>query len=131
MKAKWRCLTLGVWGLFILLPGAAAHDLSIAGSSRGLSAAQAQRISRDLIPSSSEDFFRKGREQFEQELKRLSQERPSEPVLKEATQPSLEPRSLTPHDRSYTASAYRFWFRRGVGAAPPARVPPLHPVQNL
>ncbi|NJR51673.1 MAG: hypothetical protein HC780_20915 [Leptolyngbyaceae cyanobacterium CSU_1_3] len=32
---------------------------------------------------------------------------------------------------SYTASAYRFWFRRGVGAAPPARVPPLHPVQNL
>ncbi|NJR49910.1 MAG: hypothetical protein HC780_10435, partial [Leptolyngbyaceae cyanobacterium CSU_1_3] len=24
----------------------------------------------------------------------------------------------------YTASAYRFWFRRGVGAAPPAVTPP-------
>jgi hypothetical protein len=103
MKAKWCCLTLGVWGLFILLPGAAAHDLSIAGLPGrlpgGLSAAQAQRISRDLIPSSSEDFFRKGREQFEQELKRLSRDRPAEPVLKVSPQPSLEPRSRDFRDR--------------------------------
>ncbi|NJR50296.1 MAG: hypothetical protein HC780_12735 [Leptolyngbyaceae cyanobacterium CSU_1_3] len=36
--------------------------------------------------------------------------------------------SLTHH---YTASAYRFWFRRGVGAQPPAILTPATPLQNL
>lgn len=38
-----------------------------------LTPAQLQRFSRDLVPSSSEEFFRQGRETLEQEVQRLRQ----------------------------------------------------------
>jgi hypothetical protein len=66
MKAyRWTVST--VW-MLILLSGSAAQAQSLAG----LSSAQLQRFSRDLVPSSSEDFFRKGREQFDRQIELLN-----------------------------------------------------------
>ncbi|KAM3098526.1 hypothetical protein ACKFKG_05710 [Phormidesmis sp. 146-35] len=65
MKAS--CWTASVVWMLPLLIGSAAQAQSLAG----LSSVQLQRLSRDLVPSSSEDFFRKGREQFDRELELL------------------------------------------------------------
>ncbi|MEA5602697.1 hypothetical protein [Nostoc sp. UHCC 0252] len=49
-----------------------------------LTPAQAQSLSRDLVPSSSQDFFRQGRESMEREIQILRQRQlPSmKPILK-------------------------------------------------
>ncbi|MBD2532664.1 hypothetical protein H6G97_24990 [Nostoc flagelliforme FACHB-838] len=49
-----------------------------------LTPAQAQHLSRDLVPSSSQDFFRQGKDSFEREIRILRQRRlsPIKPILK-------------------------------------------------
>jgi hypothetical protein len=70
MKA-YHWTASAMWVLTLLLGSAAqAEPLT------GLSSAQLQRLSRDLVPSSAEDFFKKGRSQFDRELELLR--RPSE-----------------------------------------------------
>ncbi|MEH1836312.1 MAG: hypothetical protein V7L29_30735 [Nostoc sp.] len=49
-----------------------------------LTPAQAQHLSRDLVPYNSQDFFRQGKDSIEREIKILSQRqlRSIKPVLK-------------------------------------------------
>lgn len=65
MKA-YRWTVSVIWMLPLLLSPAAQAE-----SARGLTSTQVQRLSRDLVPFSSEDFFRKGREQLDRELELL------------------------------------------------------------
>jgi hypothetical protein len=66
MKAyRWQVST-GLMLTLLLGSSAQAEPLT------GLSSGQLPRLSRDLVPSSSEDFFRKGREQFERQIERLN-----------------------------------------------------------
>ncbi|MDX2229430.1 MAG: hypothetical protein NW220_07320 [Leptolyngbyaceae cyanobacterium bins.349] len=55
-----------------------------------------QRLSRDLVPSASEEFFRQGRVQFERELQRIAQNRDltSEDLLQVLPESRLSPESL-------------------------------------
>ncbi len=55
-----------------------------ANSESPLTPAQAQRLSRDLIPSRSQDFFQEGQERIEREIVILLQRQGSEdePILK-------------------------------------------------
>lgn len=60
-----------------------------------------QRLSRDLnSPSNAEDFFRVGREQFEQEIQRLTdpRSRPTEDILKVSPTIRLPQDSFSPGD---------------------------------
>ena len=70
MKA-YRWVVSVVWMLPLLLGFAAQAESNV-----GLTSSRLQRLSRDLMPSSSEDFFRKGREQFDREVELLH--RPSQ-----------------------------------------------------
>ncbi|MDF5707306.1 MAG: hypothetical protein PUP90_06395 [Nostoc sp. S4] len=49
-----------------------------------LTPAQAQHLSRDLVPSSSEEFFRQGKNSFEREIQLLRKRQlsPNKPILK-------------------------------------------------
>ncbi|WP_251956255.1 hypothetical protein [Nostoc commune] len=49
-----------------------------------LTPAQAQHLSRDLVPSSSQDFFRQGKDSFEREIQILRRRKlsPIKPILK-------------------------------------------------
>lgn len=55
-------------------------------------ATELNRLSRDLIPLQSSDFFNQGRQQLEQFIQQFQQEEflPEEPVLKILPSPSLE-----------------------------------------
>lgn len=57
-----------------------------------ISPAQAQQFSRDLVRSNSQDFFTQGRDQFEREIRIITQKRlfPPTPVLKIERIPQLE-----------------------------------------
>ncbi|MGV0027627.1 hypothetical protein [Phormidesmis priestleyi] len=91
MKAyRWTVST--VWMLTLLLGSAAQAE-----SLTGLSSAQLQRLSRDLVPSSSEDFFRKGREQFDRQIELLNRlPNPPDRVLKIVPQPQYQKRNDRP-----------------------------------
>jgi hypothetical protein len=54
-----------------------------------LSSPQLQRVYRDLVRPETQDFFRQGREQFEQEIRQMNKPRSTEPVLK--VNDSLQP----------------------------------------
>ncbi|XHX80403.1 MAG: hypothetical protein RBJ76_10885 [Stenomitos frigidus ULC029] len=67
---------------------------------------QRQQFSRDLVPSSAQDFFRTGQANLEQEIRLLTRQRsPNEPLLKVnqalqvQPQPNGEPTRLQ-HDRT-------------------------------
>ncbi|MDZ8259364.1 hypothetical protein [Nostoc sp. ChiQUE01b] len=49
-----------------------------------LTPAQAQHLSRDLVPYNSQDFFRQGKDSIEKEIQILNQrqQRPIKPILK-------------------------------------------------
>ncbi|MFN6540711.1 MAG: hypothetical protein RM021_030825 [Nostoc sp. EkiNYC01] len=49
-----------------------------------LTPAQTQNLSRDLVPSSSQDFFRQGKDSFEEEIQLLRERQLSstKPILK-------------------------------------------------
>ncbi len=58
-----------------------------------LTPAQAQRLSRDLVPYNSQDFFRQGKDSIEREIQILRQRqfRSLKPVLKIDSVPQNEP----------------------------------------
>lgn len=60
-----------------------------------LTPAQAQHLSRDLVPYNSQDFFRRGKNSIEREIQILNQrqQRPIKPFLKI----DLVPQSKKPH----------------------------------
>ncbi|MEH2167053.1 MAG: hypothetical protein V7K41_10355 [Nostoc sp.] len=60
-----------------------------------LTPAQAQHLSRDLVPYNSQDFFRQGKNSIEREIQILNQrqQRPIKPILKM----DLVPQSKKPH----------------------------------
>ncbi len=71
MKIRYRAAivaSLAVPLVGIVVPSAKADGIA------GLTSSQLQRFSRDLIPSSSQDFFRQGREQLEREIQRLDRQ---------------------------------------------------------
>ena len=57
-----------------------------------LTSAQAQRLSRDLVPYNSQDFFRQGKNSFEREIQILRQRRlrSIKPVLKIDSVPQIK-----------------------------------------
>ncbi|MBD1927714.1 hypothetical protein H6F74_15900 [Trichocoleus sp. FACHB-90] len=56
-----------------------------------ISPAQAQQFNRDLIPSSSQEFFRQGREKLEREIEILNRRRLlNSPILKNDNLPRVE-----------------------------------------
>ncbi|GAP94457.1 hypothetical protein [Leptolyngbya sp. NIES-2104] len=61
-----------------------------------LSSLDRQRISRDLTPPNSQDFFNQGREQFEREIRRLNErsQQKQENLLK------VDPATRYPEDQS-------------------------------
>lgn len=83
----------------VIAPAAKADGIA------GLTSSQLQRFSRDLIPSNSQDFFRQGRAQLEQEVQRLDRQtlNPDERLLK------VEPPIQGTDDRSQHA-----WQRRSA-----------------
>ncbi len=60
----------------------AGHTNSRALAQVPITPAQAQHLSRDLIPTDSQDFFRQGRNTLEKEIQLLQQRPAPEPVLK-------------------------------------------------
>lgn len=60
-----------------------------------LTPAQAQHLSRDLVPYNSQEFFRQGKNSIEREIQilKLRQLRPIKPVLKINSLPQIK----TPH----------------------------------
>jgi hypothetical protein len=54
---------------------------SMAQAMPNLTSSQLQRISRDLVPSRSQEFFRQGQVQLEREVRQLERKKTS-PVLK-------------------------------------------------
>ena len=91
--------SLSVLGLAWLMPPAQADAVG------GLTASQLQRFSRDLVPSSSQDFFRRGQEQLEREIWRLDR-----PVLNQTDQLlKVEPPAQSKSDRAQTV-----WQQRPI-----------------
>ncbi len=83
----------------------------------GLTSSQLQRFSRDLVPSSSQDFFRQGQEQREQEIQRL--DHPSlnstERLLK------VEPQIQSRDDRAQTVWQQRSTPQKAADIKPSSR----------
>ncbi|PSB16496.1 hypothetical protein C7B65_21490 [Phormidesmis priestleyi ULC007] len=82
-------LSLSVPLVSWLAPAAKADGIG------GLTASQLQRFSRDLVPSSSQDFFRQGREQLEREIQRLDR-----PVRNSNELLRVEPQTQSQGDRA-------------------------------
>lgn len=61
--------------LFLIIPivSLIASSPVLAQTIPNLSNLDRQRISRDLTPTNSQDFFNQGREQFEREIRRLNE----------------------------------------------------------
>jgi hypothetical protein len=60
----------------------AGHTTSQALAQVPITSAQAQHLSRDLIPTDSQDFFRQGRNNLEREIQALQTRPAPEPLLK-------------------------------------------------
>ncbi|MBE9126473.1 MULTISPECIES: hypothetical protein [unclassified Coleofasciculus] len=57
--------------VLLLSVGLLGQQESVLANQESLTPESAAQISRDLIPSSSQEFFQRGREQFEREIQRL------------------------------------------------------------
>jgi hypothetical protein len=60
----------------------AGHTTSQTLAQVPITPAQAQHLSRDLIPTDSQDFFRQGRNNLEREIQALQTRLAPEPLLK-------------------------------------------------
>lgn len=97
MKIRYRVaivVSLAVPCISLVAPVAQANGVE------RLTSSQLQRFSRDLVPSNSQDFFSRGREQLEREIQRLDRQTlgSTEPLLK------VEPQSRGKGDRSQVVS---------------------------
>jgi len=82
MKALSAKITLAI-ACVISTAGLFGQPTSAWASESPVTPAQAQRLSRDLIPSRSQDFFQEGQERIEREIVILLQRQRSEgePIL--------------------------------------------------
>jgi hypothetical protein len=92
MKPNFTHITLAIAFVFSTawLPGKQA--LAVENQESPLTPAQAQQLSRDLIPSPSQEFFQQGREMLEKEIQLLNQRQntTSEPPLQINVEPQTE-----------------------------------------
>ena len=92
MKSNFTYMTLAIAFVFSTAWLPEKQALAVENQEYPLTPAQAQQLSRDLIPSPSQEFFQQGREMLEKEIRLLDQRQhtSTEPPLKINVEPQTE-----------------------------------------